>query len=220
MCFSADADLVGGAVLTVIGVDALRHVGRRGDHVALAALPLVLALHQVDEAFVWWGLQGQVAAGVGRAAMWVYLVVAFVVLPVYVPLAVLALEPAGRRRATMQGFLGLGVAVSTVLLVAMVRGPVTVSLGDRHLVYGIGLPAVVWVVGLYIVATCGPLVLSGYRWLARFGAVNLVAVAVLAHLAITGFPSLWCGWAAVSAGVIALHLRYAGPSRSVAAVLS
>jgi hypothetical protein len=220
MCFSANADLVGGAVLTVIGIDALRHVHRRGDKLALAALPLVLALHQLDEAFVWWGLEGHIAPGAGQAALWVYLVVAFVVLPVYLPLAVLALEPAGRRRNAMTGFLGLGVAVSTVLLAAMVRGPVTVTLGDRHLIYGIGVPALVLVVGLYIVATCGPLVLSGYRWLARFGALNLAAVALLAHLAISGFPSLWCGWAAVSAGVIALHLRYAGPHRSVVAALS
>jgi hypothetical protein len=60
----------------VIGIDAPRHVRRRGDHLALAALPLVLALRQLDEAFVWWGLEGHVVPEVGRTAMWVYLVVA------------------------------------------------------------------------------------------------------------------------------------------------
>jgi hypothetical protein len=58
MCFSAGADLMGGAVLGVIGVDAVRHVSGRGDHVALASLPLLLAAHQLVEAFVWWGLDG------------------------------------------------------------------------------------------------------------------------------------------------------------------
>ena len=104
MCFSAEADLVGGIVLGAIGLDAARHVGRRGDHLAIAALPVLLALHQVDEAFVWWGLQGQVAPAVGRAATWIYLAFAFVVLPVYLPASVLALEPPGRRRALMTGF--------------------------------------------------------------------------------------------------------------------
>jgi hypothetical protein len=46
---------------------------------------------------------------------------------------------------------------------------------------------------------------------AVLGAVNLVAVAKLAKLAVDGFASLWCGWAAVTSGAIALHLRY-GPA--------
>ena len=37
MCFSPQADLVGGAVHAVIGLDAVRHVRRRRDHVALAS---------------------------------------------------------------------------------------------------------------------------------------------------------------------------------------
>ena len=46
-----------------------------------------------------------------------------------------------------------------------------------------------------------------------FGVVNLVAVAVLANLTIDGFASLWCAWAAVTAGFIALHLRLSGRHR-------
>jgi Family of unknown function (DUF6629) len=220
MCFSATADLVGGGVLAVLGLDAVVHVHRRRDHLALAALPLLLAAHQVDEAFVWWGLQGDVRASVGRVATWVYLIIAFVVLPVYVPAAVLALEPAGGRRRVMAGFLGLGAVVSAVLLVAMVAGPVTAVLGDHHLGYGIGIPAGWLVVSGYVAATCGAMVFSGYRRLAAFGAVNLIAVAVLARVTLDGFASLWCAWAAVTAAMISLHLRRGGPHRSVAEALA
>ncbi len=101
MCFSAQADLVGGVVLVAIGFDAVRHVHDQRDHLAFAALPLLLGAHQLDEAFVWWGLQGHINAHVGQVAMWLYLLFAFVVLPVYVPLAIRALEPPGRRRKTM-----------------------------------------------------------------------------------------------------------------------
>jgi hypothetical protein len=65
MCFSPEGDLVGGVVVTAIGVDAIRHLRDRKDHLALAALPLVLGFHQIDETFVWWGLQGVVPHGVG-----------------------------------------------------------------------------------------------------------------------------------------------------------
>jgi hypothetical protein len=40
---------------------------------------------------------------------------------------------------------------------------------------------------------------------------NLVAVIVIARLTISGFASVWCGWAAVSSAAIALHCRLARP---------
>ncbi|MEO5899039.1 MAG: DUF6629 family protein [Ilumatobacteraceae bacterium] len=208
MCFSPQADLVGGLVIGAIGVDVVRHVNGRRRHLALAALPLILGLHQLDEAFVWWGLQGHVGATVGHVATWIYLLVAFVLLPTYLPLAVLALEPAGRRRQAMVLFAVLGAVVSIVLLAAMIRGPVAATLGHDHLGYETDLSAGVLVVAAYVLATCGSLILSGYKDIAIFGVVNLIAVAVLARLTIDGFASLWCGWAAFSSGAFAIHLRY------------
>lgn len=214
MCFSAQADLVGGVVIGAIGVDALRHVDGRRSHLGLAALPLILGLHQLNEAFVWWGLQGHVSTRVGTIATWIYLLVAFVLLPVFVPAIVMSLEPRGRRRTLIRFFVVVGAVVSTILLAAMLRGPVTASLGTHHIAYGTDLQASLLVVGAYIVATCGSLILSGYRDLAVFGVINLVAVAVLADVAIDGFASLWCGWAAVTSAVFALHLRHAPGRRS------
>ncbi|HZE50215.1 MAG TPA: DUF6629 family protein [Jatrophihabitantaceae bacterium] len=208
MCFSAQADVVGGVVVGALGFDAVRHVRQQHDHLAFAALPVLLAAHQLDEAFVWWGLQGHVSAGVGRVAMWIYLLFAFVVLPTYVPLAIRALEPPGRRRAVMTGFVALGGVVSVLLLAAMVRGPVTAELGDHHISYGIHLHAGLLVVSAYVAATCCSAIFSGYRHIAIFGAVNLIAVAALAKLTIDGFASLWCGMAALTSIAIALHLRY------------
>jgi MFS family permease len=207
-------------VLSVIGFDAVRHVHRRRDHLALAALPLLLAAHQLDETFVWWGLEGHVSAGVSRVATWIYLLFAFFVLPVYVPLSVIVLEPPGRRRTVIAGFAGLGALVSTILLVAMLHGPVTAKMGHHHISYGIGLHAGLAVTAAYVAATCGPMVFSGYRRLFLFGAVNLIAVAILARLAISGFTSLWCGWAAITAAVIAVYLRRGDAHRSVVSALA
>jgi hypothetical protein len=213
MCFSPQSDLAAGVVITAIGVDACLHIRDRKDKALLATLPILFGLHQIDESLVWFGLRNDIPAGIGRAAMWIYLVVALLVLPVFVPAAVLLLEPNGRRKRLIAPFLALGVAVSTLLLVTMLVNPVTVSEQHLHLAYSIGLPAGVLVVGLYVLATCGSVLLSSYKHVVLFGVVNLIAVAVLARLTADGFASLWCLYAAVTSAAIALHIRYASSYR-------
>ena len=220
VCFSPEADLVGGLVVTAIGVDVLRHLKGRRDHLPLATLPVLLGVHQLTETFVWWGLEGQVPFTVGRVAVWTYLLIAFVVLPVFVPMSVLALEPTRRRRWRMAPFVAMGAVVAAVLLIAMVRGPVTASLRPYHIAYGLRLGYGGLVVVLYVVAVCGALLFSGYRDVLLFGLVNLVAIAVIARLTVDGFASVWCGYAALSAGAIALHMRYAKPHRANPYVLT
>lgn len=211
MCFSAEADAVTGVFVVAVGVDALRHVGGRRDHLLLASIPLLLGAHQLIEVFVWWGLQGHVPSSVGRAAMWLYLIIAFVVLPVLVPLAVLSVEPTPERRRRMVPLVALGVIVAGILTWGLTRGPVTVIAKPWHLAYKADLYHGIATTGLYIVAICGALLLSGFKHIVRWGIGNLVVVVVLAMLTIGGFVSLWCGYAALSAGAIALHTRYAKP---------
>lgn len=200
-------------MIGALGVDAVRHARRRHGTLALACLPLILGGHQLVEAFVWWSLEGDLARPVGRVALWCYLLVAFVVLPVLVPLAVAALERTRWRRRAMVGLAGLGSGVAVTLLAAMVRGPVTVRLRPYHLAYGLDLQAGFVVVVAYVVAVCGALLLSSERHLVVFGVVNTVAVGVIAWLTVDGFASVWCAWAAVSSGAIAAHLRFSKPHR-------
>jgi len=220
MCFSPEMDAVTGTAVVVIGVDACRHLRGRSDHLLLATLPLLLGAHQLVEDFVWWGLQGHVSAVIGRVALYTYLFIAFVVLPVFVPLAIVVLEPTRERKWRLAPFVALGAIVSTILLVAMVRGPVSAALAPWHVSYNIRLDNGLLVVALYVVAICGSTLFSGYRHVVVFGLANLVVVGMLATLTLDGFASLWCVWAAVTAGAIALHMRYAKPHRAAPYVLT
>jgi hypothetical protein len=211
VCFSPQADVVGGLVIGAIGIDAVRHIRQRREFIALAWIPLLLGAHQFIEALVWLWLQGHVPRGIGHVALWAYLLIAFVVLPVFVPLAVIALEPTRRRKAMMVPFALTGTVIAVILFAAMLRGPVGVRLAPYHLSYDIRVPDGLLIVTLYVVAVCGPLLMSGYRNVVIFGAANLVAVIVIARLTISGFASVWCAWAAVSSAAIALHCRFAEP---------
>jgi hypothetical protein len=220
VCFSPQADVVAGIVVTGIGIDACRHIKGRSDHHLLATLPLLLGVHQLIETFVWLSLQGRVPHEIGRIALWAYLLIAFVVLPTFVPWSILALEPTAQRKARMVPFVVLGAIVSAALLVAMVRGPTGATLHPWHIAYNVRLPYGLLVVILYVVAICGSLLFSGYRHVVLFGVGNLAVVVALAFLTIDGFASLWCVYAAISAGAIAAHMRFAKPHRATPYVLT
>ncbi|HEX2119780.1 MAG TPA: DUF6629 family protein [Acidimicrobiales bacterium] len=206
MCFSAEADVLAGVVVTAVGVDALRQVHHPGERL-LGALPVLLGAHLLVEAAVWWGLTGDIAASTGRLAMWIYLVFAVGVLPVLVPLAVRAVEPdAGRRRA--MAWLGVtGALLAGVYLIGLVQGPITVRIEGYHLAYQLNMDYGGLLAAVYALVACAPPLLSSHRRVARFGVANLLAVLVLAWVESSALTSLWCAWAAITSVAIAAHLR-------------
>lgn len=206
MCFSAEADVVAGLVVTGIGVDALRQVRRPAER-PLGALPVLLGGHLLVEALVWQGLTGDIDASTGRDAMWVYLAFALLVLPVLVPLAVRAVEPDPRRRRTMALLAVAGAALAAIYLVAMVQARVEVRIDGSHLAYDLGIDRGGLLAGVYAVVACAPPMLASERRIAAFGLANLVAVVVLVWVESSALTSLWCAWAAVTSIAIAAHLR-------------
>ena len=206
MCFSAEADVVAGLVVTTVGVDALRQVHRPAER-ALGAVPVLLGAHLLVEAVVWWGETGDVAASAGRTAMWIYLAFALCVLPVLVPFAVRGVEPDPGRRRTMAWLGGAGVVLAAVYLAAMVEAPVNVRVEGRHLQYQLGLQHGGLLAGIYVVVGCAPSMLSSHRSVVLFGVANLFAVVALTWIENSALTSLWCAWAAVASVAIAVHLR-------------
>jgi hypothetical protein len=209
VCFAPEADALVGAVVVAIGVDALRHV-REPKQVPLAALPVLFGLHQLTEAFVWWGLQGDVAHSVERTATWTYLLFAFGALPILIAIAVGLIEPERTRQRVIAAFGVLAAGIAIALTTAMFRGTLDAAIDGRHIEYSVdALGYGGQLTGLYVIATCGALLASSYRDLATLGVLNLVVVPLLMALTIGGFVSLWCFWAAIVSVVIDLHLRRA-----------
>jgi hypothetical protein len=207
MCFSPGADAVVGGIVVAIGVDALRNV-REPRQIPLASLPLLFGLHQLDEAFVWLGLQGHISESVERVGIWIYMLFALAALPALVPLAVLFVERDPKRKRLVGGLAILGIAVGISLGIALFRGSVNAVIDGRHIAYDVSaLNQGRELTALYVVAACGALVVSSHRDLARLGLLNLVAVPVLMWMTVGGFISLWCFWAAIASVSIDVHLR-------------
>lgn len=205
MCFSAEADIVAAAAIAPMAVVALREV-RQVRELPFAALPLLFALHQLVEAVVWLGLDGQsVAEPVSQAAALAYVAYAMVVLPTLFPLSVLLLEPRGDR-LRVAPFVVLGGVLSVVFAAQVFSGPVSVVGHPHALEYDAGLSDGDVLSVFYVVAVIGPAVLSGYRSVALFGWMNLAGLLVVAYVYVEAFASLWCVYAALTSALMALHM--------------
>jgi hypothetical protein len=195
VCFSAEADFVSGAAIGVVGLATLAKVEHPRE-IPLAALPLALALHQVVEGFVWLDLDGGASRSTG-VAVTIYLLFAWALLPVLAPLAIMLIEPPGPVRRRIAVFVVLG-AVSGAYLFGAVAGGDGFAHSVGHTIQygGAGRYADAATV-LYVVATCGAPLFSGFRAIVWFGVANVVAVAGFVIVQAEGLTSLWCLWAAV-----------------------
>ena len=209
MCFSPEADIVAGVVVSGVGIDALRHVRHTREY-PLAALPLLLGAHLLVETYVWWGEMGRASELAAQAATWVYLAFALGVLPVLVPVAILAIEPEERRRRWLMPLAVIGAGVAALYMASVVTGPIGAAVEGCCLAYDTG-PSYHPVLGaLYAVVTCFPMLVSSHRRIVVFGVINLPVAALIGWLLAANLASLWCAWAAVTSVLIASHVRRGG----------
>jgi len=206
MCFSAEADFTAAAVIGVVGVATLAEVRDR-DEAIVASLPLLFAVHQLVEGFVWRGLGGQVSGTTQATATLAYLVYAQGILPIIVPFGFLLLESDRPRRRWLWPLCAIGLAVGLRLLWDVTQYPVSAQIHGHGLEYATHTP---WgaVLGVgYLLATCGPPLLSSWRYLRWFGVANVAGVVVTLAVKSALFASVWCVYAALASVLILLHVR-------------
>ena len=201
MCFSATANFVGSTALGAVGVVTLTKVKHRRE-LLFAPLPILFAIHQFIEGFVWLGLDGilspQVAHNMGAA----FMLYAQGLLPFLLPLSVLMFEPDGKGRRRMLPFLVLGLGLTLYILWALTAYPLEVYVKANSIVYINPATNNTVVAVLYVIATCGSLFFSEIRMMVIFGAANLVILLAVMAFKRYAFTSLWCAYAAVASLII------------------
>ncbi|MDL5205712.1 DUF6629 family protein [Streptomyces sp. ALI-76-A] len=199
MCWSATADLVAGTAVTGVGVACVARA-RGGRDLPLAALPLLLGVHQIVEAVVW-----ESGGGRGPATM-VWAVIALPLLAVWVPAGVLCVAPPHARRRLVLP-LAVGAATAAVLAYGLVTAPVTAEIREHTVRYGFGLSHAALLVAGYLLATVGSLLLSGDRRLLMLGVLAALGAFVCWALWRLEFVSTWCAYAAVCSVVLFRWVR-------------
>ncbi|MGD0130840.1 MAG: DUF6629 family protein [Bryobacteraceae bacterium] len=201
MCFSAAANFVGSAALGVIGAVTLTKVKHRRE-LLFAALPMLFAVHQFIEGFVWLGLDGILSPAVAHDMGAAFMLYAQGLLPFLLPLSVLLFEPDAKSRKRMRPFLGLGIATALYILWALTAYPLQVYVRENSIVYINQATNNTAVAVLYVIATCGSLFVSKIKPMILFGAANLAILLIVMEVKRYAFTSLWCAYAAIASLII------------------
>lgn len=201
MCFSAAVNFVGSGVLGSIGVVTLTKVKHKRE-LLFASLPVLFAVHQFIEGFVWLGLNGTLSPAVAHDMGAAFMLYAQGLLPFLLPLSVLLFEPSVKSRRRMLPFLAIGGATSLYILWALTAYSSQVFIRGHSIVYINPATNNAAVAVVYVVATCGSLFFSKITDMIIFGAANLVILLVVMAVKEYAFTSLWCAYAAVASVII------------------
>jgi len=201
VCFSATANFVGSGVLAAAGVVTLTRVKHRRE-LLFAALPVLFAIHQFIEGFVWLGLDGILSPAVTHDMGAAFMLYAQGLLPLLLPLSVFQFEVDRKSRQRMLPFVVLGGATTLYILWALTAFPTEVYVRGNSIVYINQATNNAAVAVFYVIATCGSLFFSKIRMMVLFGAANLVILLVVMGVRRYAFTSLWCAYAAIASVII------------------
>ena len=205
MCFSATASFTAGVALLVVGTATARLAKGRAE-LPFAVIPLLFGIQQLIEGVLWLTLP----AGPGLLSTVLthaYSFFSHVFWPVYVPLAVLLLEPARWRRRALFGIALAGAAVGLYLLYILVRLPVVAEVSNSHIAYLSPHFYVLAVMALYVLGTCVSLMVSSHSAVRLFGAAAFLSFMAAYFFYATWLISVWCFFAALLSGIVLLHFR-------------
>jgi hypothetical protein len=212
VCFSATANFVGSGVLGGVGVVTLTKVKHRRE-LLFASLPLLFAIHQFIEGFVWLGLDGRLSPTVAHDMGAAFMLYAQGLLPFLLPLSVLLFEPNGKSRKRMPPFLILGGATTLYILWALTAYPLELYIRGNSIVYINQATNNTAVAVVYVIATCGSLFFSKIKMMVLFGTANLAILLVVMEVKRYAFTSLWCAYAAVASLIILAYFWTSSEAR-------
>jgi hypothetical protein len=207
MCFSAEASFVASGTLAATSV-AIARIPKERSEIPLSLFPAVFAVHQAIEGVLWLNHDGIVPDTYKPAAVFAYFLIAFVLWPVYVPIAAYMIERVRLRRWTILGCQLAGLWLGAALVASAVRYGVDAYVSGRSIAYSVQAPELF--TPPYLVAVSIPFLVSSRRRLVFFGIALLASCAFAAVTAsMATFPSVWCFWAAILSAALYLHFKTA-----------
>ena len=198
MCFSASASFGAGIVLSAVGIASVKKA-QTPSQVIFASIPLMFAVQQITEGFLWLSLTNPSYAALQEVTTYNFLFFAQVVWPIWTPLGVYKLDPEKKRRTIGKVLIGIGALVSAYLLYCLVTYHVEAKLIGYHISYQQDYPISPGRYGtlLYVVATIVPPFFSRVKHMWMLGAAISISYIITAILYTDYVVSVWCFFASI-----------------------
>lgn len=195
MCFSAEASFTAASILAVMGVATLKKI-TSSSQFFIAAIPLLFAFQQFSEGLVWLHLTHHM----GSDQLFVYaqksfLIFAFLIWPIWIPLSLLLLEKTPWRQRILFTLLGLGILLTLLNIFFYTARPhINVQVINQSLQYfGEAPPQAI----IYPIVVLLPCFISSIKQAQLFGLLALIGYFVSDYFYRQTFTSVWCFYAAI-----------------------
>lgn len=222
MCFSAGASFSTSAFLFFIGLVTLYRAPR--GYRMLAAIPLLFAIQQFSEGWIWLILQGTPVTPKGpigipfkilskasttlsyymdvkKIATTTFLLFAYVIWPFWIPTTFWRIEHQGTlRHALLFAFFILGTLISAVMLFGMLMSNMSGTIVENHIVYTLPkffASAAEEGLLVYAIATIVPFFISSLAGAWIMGTCILGSLLLTMYVWTAYLTSIWCFFSAL-----------------------
>jgi hypothetical protein len=198
MCFSTTASFGAGILLTVIGIASIKKVQSKSQ-LMFASIPLIFAVQQFSEGFVWLALTNSFFYTTQQIATYTFLFFAQVLWPLWIPVAILLLEKEKKRLKIQIILAAIGISVAIYFLYLLISYNVRAEIIGYHIAYKQGFSSTLGVIGgvFYIIATIAPQFFSHVKRMWIFGVAILISYIVSTIFYEHYVVSVWCFFASI-----------------------
>jgi hypothetical protein len=211
MCFNAGASITAGVLLTVVGTETLRKVHKPAQ-IAFASIPIVFAFQQFSEGALWLTAGKPGFESIQAIATTVFLIMAQVIWPLVVPIAVLLMEHNKIRKRILWVLVGVGAVAAAYYTYSMTVFHAYAQTSNLHIEYKTRDPAPMGILGIagiasYLIATLVPFFVSSIKRTYILGIIiglSFIVSMIFFRLYLT---SVWCFFAAVISFLIYYTIR-------------
>jgi hypothetical protein len=208
MCFSAGASFAGGVIISAIGVATIREV-HKPSQLVFACIPIFFGLQQIVEGCLWLSLPNIDYLNIQRVSTYLFLILAQVLWPTFIPVSVLLMEESGKRKNLMRIFLALGLTLSMYYSFCLIFFNITPEITGYHILYTTTFPDLFAIPAfiVYLIVTITPLFISSIKMTHLMAILMFFSCLITAIFFTQYLISVWCFFAALISGVIFWILR-------------
>jgi len=203
MCFSPEASFTAAAVITTVGVVALKKAPSKA-YQLFACIPLFFGVQQLMEGVVWLSLLYERFAYLKDFSTAGFIIFAWVVWPFWMPLTIGLIEEDPKRKKILKGLLYVGIGVTLALTYTLMFRNVQAEILDCSIIYNFDVADNIHATFgiLYLIVTVAPTLISKVSKVWLLGVMNVLAYVGTKLFISDRILSIWCFFAAITSVIV------------------